>query len=197
MQAEGADPEFSSGVDLTRRRDVQDMQESRQSSKATGLVVASDSGTIEQRRHTRQDWTKARQGRSPVRVEDGAACVLLAGDGLVVDQRQVLALLERRVQGSDRDHGPGRVQPRGGPGIEREADSVLVFNLFEVHCVQSTRGGRGCDGWGGRDGRARARDAGGWGRWREERMKMEGEKRGRERNERDDAMRRGSWAMRT
>lgn len=59
--------------------------------------------------------------------------MLFAGNGLVVDQGQVFALLERRVKSGDWDDRPGGLQTGCRPGVERETDSVLVFDLLKVH----------------------------------------------------------------
>lgn len=69
----------------------------------------------------------------PVGVEDGSTGVLLAGNRLIVDQWQVLTLLERCVKGSDWHNSPGGLDARCRPGVEREADSVLILNFLEIH----------------------------------------------------------------
>lgn len=61
--------------------------------------------------------------------------MLLTGDRLIVNQGQVLALLQRSVQGCNRDYSAGGIQTGGWPGIEGEADSILILDFFKVHGV--------------------------------------------------------------
>lgn len=51
-----------------------------------------------------------------VGVEDGAAG-RLAGDGLVEDRGEVVALLEGRVEGGDGDDDAGALEARAGPDV--------------------------------------------------------------------------------
>lgn len=61
--------------------------------------------------------------------------MLFAGDRLIVNQGQVLALLQRSVQGCNGDHSAGGIQTGGWPSIEGEADSILILDFFKVHGV--------------------------------------------------------------
>lgn len=85
---------------------------------------------------------------APVRVKDGTAGVLFAGDGLVVNQGQVLAFFERGVECGDGDNSAGGLDARGWPGVEGEADSILVLDFLEVHGDLGV-----CSRWGVDDGK--------------------------------------------
>lgn len=119
MQTEWANPEFAAGVNLASGQ--QDRIRSRWC--LTQLMSSLCQSRL-------KDWLPS---NSPVGVEDGTAGVLLACNGLVVDQRQVLALLERGVQGGDGHDCPRGLEAGRGPRIEREADSILVFDFLKVH----------------------------------------------------------------
>lgn len=68
----------------------------------------------------------------PVRVENGTAR-RFAGDGFVKDGRQILALLERSVEGTDGDYGPGGLDLGGGPDVPGEADAIAILDIIDVH----------------------------------------------------------------
>jgi hypothetical protein len=69
---------------------------------------------------------------SPVRVEHGSAGGL-AGDGLVEDGGQVLALLERGVEGADGDYGPGCLDLGRGPYVPGEANAIAILDIIDIH----------------------------------------------------------------
>lgn len=76
--------------------------------------------------------------------------MLFAGDGLVVDQRQILAFLEGGVKSSDGNDSSGGFDAGCRPGIEGEADSVLVLDFLKVHGCSVIRVLVESDGGGGR-----------------------------------------------
>jgi hypothetical protein len=115
VQTERADPELPARIDLAVRCNGAPFKVGSVSALTRGSYVG------------QHDW------HSPVRVQYGAACMLFAGDRLVVDQGQVFALLERRVQSGNRDDCPGGLQTGCRPSVERETDSVLVFDFLKVH----------------------------------------------------------------
>lgn len=71
-------------------------------------------------------------GFLPVRVENGTAR-RFAGDGFVEDGGQILALLERRVEGTDGNYGPGSLDLGRGPDVPGETNAIAIFDIIDVH----------------------------------------------------------------
>ena len=65
-------------------------------------------------------------------VEYGLAAGPGAHDRVVLDGRQVCALLERRVQRAQRHHHPRGLEARRRPHVPREAHAVAVLVLLHV-----------------------------------------------------------------